>query len=117
MRKLADKRQSESLRLQARKAVELYLGLENAEVQKESKELSVHSALKGGATSKARVKGRARVEASGSEVGAVDAGWNRVLKKMKLEIRRREYSPKTLSTYTGWSEDLLRLTPISLRGK
>ena len=93
--KLASKGQSSGLREQARRAVLIYLQMESADTTDPEPE-------PGGVTaSKVKKSGKfaARVAES---MAALPADWAKLIKQLEDEIRRREYSPRTLSNYSTW---------------
>jgi integron integrase len=88
--KLATKGQSSGLREQARKAVNIYLEICQPVARLEPRP-GAEPKLPGASKSKApRAESVAR------------AGWVELEKAMAGEITRRNYSPKTLSTYVTW---------------
>ncbi|MEM6885182.1 MAG: integron integrase [Verrucomicrobiota bacterium] len=93
--KLASKGQSGALQQQARRAVTIYLKLKSATVEKTT------------------------VVSSKSNHGKPDSRgiseeWSVLMKKMADEIRRREYSPRTLTTYLSWVGKFGRYTAYML---
>ncbi len=88
--KLASKGQSAGLRDQARKAVNIYL-----EIRQPEASLISRSAHEPDSTIPVRPKPeKQQIE--------TDRGWAELEKAMAGEITRRNYSPKTLSTYLKW---------------
>ncbi len=90
--KLASKGQSESLRDQARRAVHIYHELSEPILPVASLPASTSRAM--------------ALSGSQSEVAPkameVRTGWDELVSAMTGEIKRRNYSPKTLSTYLMW---------------
>lgn len=86
--KLANKGQSAGLRDQARKAVNLYL-----EISQPAALLQSRPEPEPELTMPVRAK---------KKLPAVSRGWAELEKALVGEITRRNYSPKTLSTYVNW---------------
>ncbi|MFU8848573.1 MAG: integron integrase [Opitutales bacterium] len=94
-RKLKSKRQSDSLRGQARQAVELFLEMSEGGVfEQVDGPVAVSEEAPRQAFSSRRVPEESPEPAPG--------GWPGAMEAMGAEIRRRNYSPKTLSSYTKW---------------
>lgn len=102
LQKLADKGQSASLRQQAQRAVEVYqtLGEESnpRAVPQQPKSASVKVSRKSNAVAKSKFMAKPLPDSE------VSAEWAQLIEQMKREIKRRDYSPKTLSNYSRWVE-------------
>lgn len=95
-RKLQAKRQSASLRAQARRAVELFLGMGEGEAFE-----SVDDSLV--VSEEAAKRPASPTRRSSKKVPEVETGgWLEAIEAMGAEIRRLNYSPKTLSSYRKW---------------
>jgi integron integrase len=103
-RKLKAKRQSESLRSQARHAVELFLGMNEGEAfEPVHGSLAVSEEPTKQPTSPPRRSPAKAAQLNPSSAGVLESGgWLAQIEAMGAEIRRRNYSPKTLSSYTKW---------------
>ena len=101
--KLSSKGQSEGLCVQARKAVSLYLGLNEAESalsKASASNIKVHAPPESdGAAQAARQN---RMPTPESKPQAIEGNWAATIRAMESAISRRNYSKKTLSTYVMW---------------
>ena len=94
--KLASKGQSSGLRDQAHRAVKIYLELNDEPVRG-----SVPVKSKPRAVSAPKPKASPKSQ-SVAKVAVAPNGWAKLERAMTGEITRRNYSPKTLSTYLTW---------------
>ena len=122
--KLASKGQSASLRDQARRAVGIYLDLgetkPSRKTQSESKgkvpspaKAKVHAAAPSKASAGASTRRREPAEREHAvEPGAVAVyrDWADLVRALRGEIKRRNYSPKTGDTYAYWVEQFADYT-------
>jgi len=101
IKKLASKGQSVSLQRQARRAVSIYLQMVPADA------LDPNSPLPEPKVSDAKAA-RATPRRSLEPEGMVSADWSDLVQRLEGEIQRRDYSPRTLSTYSIWVQKFAR---------
>ena len=105
MQKLESKGQSDSLRMQAQKAVRLYYDLMEAWPE----EAAPAKAAAARAKVSAAPTGRETPLVEADEfvfrkkgATAISSDWSPIILELEREIKLRQYSPKTLSSYRSW---------------